>query len=486
MLDGHRAGTTRLAPSLRHGPRSRSLYHQLVLIPTIMMIAGVATISGVVLLQAKARIAAEIRSGMELGRDLAAIATREVSTLETSALVFDQLARSLPRVRHVEFEFIPSDDSTKLRIAGAQPLPQNWVGRVLSPLPEDQRFPVIVNGRTVGELRLRPNPADEIAEITSEVELFSGALILLCLLIVGTLLWAVRRSLRPVELLADGFDRLERGDYRPIPPIPNRELRRVGEQFNHLAQSLCRVTADNHLLVHKLLSVQEEERRQIATELHDESGPALFGIRAEATCILRLAPGEEQPGLIRAHARAIADLTEGIQRLNSRMLSRLRPLVLEHMGLRHAIRELVTSWQARYPQIKWSLEIQGHSCEPREELGLVLYRVVQEAVTNAIRHAHASKIEICLNGRTPDEGRDRCPGANATLGICLTIQDDGIGLPDDLRYGFGLLGMTERVRQLGGTLKIGNTRVGGTVVQAWIPAEVDMVRGECVHADPAA
>jgi two-component system, NarL family, sensor histidine kinase UhpB len=148
-------------------------------------------------------------------------------------------------------------------------------------------FPVTVRGAVVGQIRLRSNSADEIAEIVGEVELFSSALVALCLLIVGSLLWSIRRSLRPVQVLADGFDHLERGDYRPIAAIPVREFRRMGQQFNCLVQSLRRVTEDNHRLIDKLLSVQEEERKQLATELHDEFGPALFGIRAEAACILK-------------------------------------------------------------------------------------------------------------------------------------------------------------------------------------------------------
>jgi two-component system sensor histidine kinase UhpB len=425
---------------------------------------------------------------MELGRDLAAIATRQVSDLANPSVAFEQLAQSLPRVRHVEFELTPSNETaprgTRRKIRSVQAFPASWLAQALSPSPEEQWFPVMVQGKAVGELRLRSNSADEIAEIAGEIELFSAALALLCLFIVSTLLWAVRRSLRSIELLAEGFDRLERRDYRPIPPIPIRELRRVGEQFNHLARSLGRVTADNHFLVGKLLSVQEQERKEMAAELHDEFGPALFGIRAEATCIMRYVSEDEQLRRIRTHARAISDLTDGIQKVNSRMLDRLRPLVLEQMGLHQAMIQLVTSWQARYPQMKWCLDVPDDFCEPPEESALALYRVVQEAVTNAIRHAQASAIEISLERRVSYEGEPNL-GVSAADSVCLSVRDNGMGLPENLQYGFGLLGMTERVRRLGGTLKITNARPTGVVVQALVPIEVQTVQREHADANPA-
>jgi two-component system sensor histidine kinase UhpB len=157
------------------------------------------------------------------------------------------------------------------------------------------------------------------------------------------------------------------------------------------------------------------------------------------------------------------------------MLDRLRPLVLEQMGLRHAIGELVASWRVRYPQIKWSLDLRDDFREPSEELALALYRLVQESVTNAIRHARGSAIEICLDRWAPGE---------ANQGIRLSVRDDGAGLPDGIRYGFGLLGMTERVRQLGGTLSIINAHPTGVIVEALIPTED--VKGAPIHADPAA
>jgi two-component system, NarL family, sensor histidine kinase UhpB len=416
---------SRHAVHTRYWPRS--LGGQLVLIPTAILILGLLGTVGAVLLDARARIAAEIASGQQLGHHLVTIALRDLTDVETATVGFERLAQDLPRVRHVQFELVSYERTLShgsgQKIGGTPPRPRPLLAQILAPPPVEQTFPVVVQGQTVGELRMRSNSADEIAEIIDEIELFASVLIGLCLLIVGALLWTVRRSLRPVQLLSEGFDRLERGDYRPIAPISVAELQRVSHQFNQLALSLDKVTSDNHLLIDKLLSLQELERKELAAELHDEFGPALFGIRAEAACIMKSISREAEPY---ARARSIAELTDGIQKLNYRMLDRLRPLVLEQMGLSQAVRRLIASWQARYPDITWSLEVPRNFADPAEASSLVLYRVVQESVTNAVRHARASAIEVRLWRQAVRSGDAASSGM--PHGVLLSVRDNGRGL----------------------------------------------------------
>jgi len=480
MYFGHRKSRGRPSTASMQ-ERPRSLRNQLVTIPTVIPFAGLVATVGTVLVDARARIAAEVRSAMELGRELVTTSLHNVADTSSPALAFEHLAQEQPRVRHVQFELVPADATlfrgSYLRSGENLSRSRPWLARLLALSPWGEVFPIVMKGEVAGHIRLRSNSADEIAEIVSEVELFSGALVALCLLIVGSLLWSVRRSLLPIQLLANGFDRLEQEDYRPIASIQIAEFHRIGQQFNHLAQSLCRVTEDNRRLIDKLLTVQEEERKQLAAELHDEFGPALFGIRAEASCILKSPPSEGHRSIgVQAHARAIAQLTDGIQKLNYRILDRLRPLLLEQMGLSEALRQLLALWQSLYPHIAWSLTIFQGSDEPAEAVGLTLYRIVQEAVTNAVRHAQASAIEIRLEWRVA-QGSSHTQGRS----IFLSVVDNGKGLPNSFRSGFGLLGMTERVRQLGGTLKIMNASSSGVIVQAQIPELATST--EPVHAN---
>lgn len=457
-------------PAFHRGFWPGSLHGRLVLVPSALLVFGLLITIGVILLHARSRIAAEVTSSVELAHDLATTALRNVADAGSESAALAALAQDVPQVRHVEFVL---ESSGSAALPAAQPgigetAPRSGpiLASLLAPTPVEQSFPVVVHGRAVGRLIVRSNPTDEIAEIIGEVELFATVLMALCLLTIGGLLLTVRRSLRPLQSLTAGFDRIEHGDFRPISEIPVAELARVSRQFNRFAMSLQRVASDNRLLIDRLISMQEHERKELAAELHDEFGPALFGIRAEAACIMKMAPCEAET---HARARSIAELTDGIQRVNYRMLERLRPLVLEHMGLSQALQQLIASWQARCPAITWSLDVLPDIGAQRESIGLMLYRAAQEAITNAVRHAQASAISVRL-------------ARESTGKLVLAVRDNGRGLPESFRYGFGLLGMTERVRQVGGTLTVCNARPGVAVEVAILDRGQPVT--EAAHADP--
>jgi two-component system, NarL family, sensor histidine kinase UhpB len=129
---------------------------------------------------------------------------------------------------------------------------------------------------------------------------------------------------------------------------------------------------------------------------------------------------------------------------------------------------LLSTWQTRCPDITWSLDVPAGLDSPDEIVALTLYRAAQEAITNAVRHAQAAKIDIQLT-REPANG------------LLLTIRDDGRGLADSFHYGFGLLGMTERVRQIGGSLSVSNARPGVLVAIAVPSCQQQTI--EMAHAD---
>jgi two-component system, NarL family, sensor histidine kinase UhpB len=448
-----------------------SLYGRLVLVPTALLVLGLLCTIGIIFLHAKGRIAAEVTSSLQLGHDLATAALRNVADADSPAKAFESLMRDLPRGRHVQFDL-------KTFATGSSPESQSQIGDVvysysqilaplLAPPPVLQAFPVVVRGLTVGQLSVSSNPTNEIAEIIGEVELVSAVLIGLCVLTVGGLLITVRQSLRPLEWLSDGFDRLEREDYQHIAAVPVLELEHVGRQFNLLAESLQRVTSDNRLLIDRLFSMQDKERKEIAAELHDEFGPVLFAIRAEAACIMKSAACD---GEFRTHAQSIAELTDSIQRVNYRMLERLRPMILEQMGLRQALEQLIAFWRSRYTQVSWSLQVHADFDDWDEVVNLTLYRAAQEGITNAMRHGQPSAIKVSLK-------------YEPTGDVVLAIEDNGRGLPQSVRYGFGLLGMTDRVRQLRGSLSLRSVQPG-VVVEVRIPQREQSLI-ETPHANPA-
>ena len=209
-------------------------------------------------------------------------------------------------------------------------------------------------------------------------------------------------------------------------------------------------------LSRRLVEVQESERRYIARELHDETSQALTAVKFG----LRLLEQEiDQPQNILQRVADLKQLTDKILEELHRLAMDLRPASLDHLGLVAALDQLAKSAQERY-QLDVRFKFKGFSAEDRlpDYLETSLYRIVQEALTNAIRHAHAQSIDIIL-----DLFEEKA---------VLIVEDDGIGFDATLVRGsghLGLLGMQERAQTIGGTLVVESRPGGGTTVVTEIP-----------------
>jgi two-component system sensor histidine kinase UhpB len=452
--------------------RAASLRLRLVMIPALVLLLGLAVAIAATLHGARARIKAEIGSGMGLGRSLVAAALPDLEQAVDPGFAMAQLARSLPSSRHVRLilsgpDGVPFAERTPAAAqAEAEERVPRWFGALVNPGHVSETIPVVAKGRRLGQILIIANPTDEIAELWDEFKLFTALFAAIGAAILVLIYWSVGIALRPLRALADGLDELEQGRFdAKIAPIGLVELRRLGERFESLARSLRRVSEDNRLLVERLISMQETERKELAHELHDELGPRLFGIRADVSCILKALDGEAAGSReIGERARSVGALVDSIQKLNRSILERLRPLILDEMGLAEALRQLLLSWRDRYPEMGWTLHLPDEIAPLDERTSLTVYRVVQESVTNAVRHAGASEVEVSLDYLSAD-------GAAAKPSLHLAISDDGRGLPQALRYGFGLLGISERVRGLGGTLRLRQAEPHGAVLEAVIPLE---------------
>jgi signal transduction histidine kinase len=212
-------------------------------------------------------------------------------------------------------------------------------------------------------------------------------------------------------------------------------------------------------LSQKLVRAHEEERKSISRELHDQVGQMLTALRMELGNLehLRGSPGEDFP----EHLGAAKTLAEQTLRSVRDMAMGLRPSVLDDLGLASALK-----WQAREfarrSGIPVDVQIEGSVEKLPESHRTCVYRVVQEALTNCARHAKASSIRIA------------CHGSEQLVSV--TVQDDGIGF-DPQRIagrGVGLLGVEERVRELGGKVSIFSQPQKGALLRAEIPSSGEM------------
>lgn len=207
-------------------------------------------------------------------------------------------------------------------------------------------------------------------------------------------------------------------------------------------------TADLRALARHLVDAQEHERNRIAGELHDELRQQLAAIRFVIRAWKR---SEDRPAEVLADVDAlVATASESVRRL----AHSLRPLALEQVGLTAACASLVGTMCAP-AGLAHDLTTEGDLDGLDPEVGVTVYRVLHEALTNITRHAKAHSVDVVLS-RGPE-------------GVCLTVQDDGVGL-GDATPGHGLVGMRERARSAGGRLTLGAVDGGGTEVRLDLPA----------------
>jgi signal transduction histidine kinase len=344
----------------------------------------------------------------------------------------------------------------------AQPEVRTPLGRVphwfvdLIAMPDiDAAFPVTIGDEQVGEIVFSPDISAEIYEKwIGFLALVSIAIVLMFL--AGSLAhFTAGSAIKSLHKLGEGLTRMRTGHYeRPIPPSGPPEIRRSAEEANELARTLGRLSQDNRSLLRKIVSLQDDERQDIARELHDELGPLLFGIRANTVALMESLP-PDRTGL-ETSSQGILQSVEALQYANRRILDRLRPLYIQELGLERSIHTLLQNARAQAPDLKLSAHIDSGLNETDGLLSQTVYRVIQEAVTNVLRHANARSMEVTAIRQERE--------------LTIEVSDDGIGFAADQVFGRGLTGMQERVRALSGTLELVREE-GRSWVRCRLPAD---------------
>jgi two-component system, NarL family, sensor histidine kinase UhpB len=432
----------------------------------VMLVVAISAHLVQVILSAGPRIQAEEDSMTRLAQEFVetAIASVRESPDPDAALV--GLVEPLKSLRHVRIYLENRTDGTA---GGDQSLKVNdgvpsWFTRLIRSQHRSIRVPVEIGGAKFGDIIIVARASDEIAEIWEGlVALAANDTAILAILFVLTAV-VVRRALSPIRALDKALGQLRDHAYGTrISDVGPPELRRIFRRFNNLAEDLARTTEQNRLLTSKIISIQDDEWREIGRELHDEFGPYLFAIRAHASALVRRAAearGEEGCE-VQDIGQMILDQTDQLQKLNQRVLSRLRPPALDELGLAAAIGALADLWGEMDPSMDVTTRIFTPLADLDDSAALTVYRVVQESLTNAARHGAATAVQVTV------EEAPRDPHA-----IRLTVADNGSGLREGPRAGFGLAGMSERVRALGGSVNIAQTGASGVSVSVILPVRL--------------
>lgn len=395
------------------------------------------------------------------------------SDINAELAASERLAKILLNASNLDHQQPPNEANARLRaLIDAAPLRhlRISVDQPVSPTPSDANLaqlasllgiaapPHPVEKVKLGQqtLYITPNPVSEIDERLGDTVrlcitllLFSGATLLVAW-------WAADRALTPVRELEAGLQRLAHGEAdAALPRFDLREFTRVAGAIDQLAAALNASRAAQKRLSRQLIEVQEEERRTLARELHDETGQTLTAIGVTAAFLERNADTLDSRQIVECAQDLRRDVRTNGEQLRA-MLKRLRPHGMDSDGVGGALRELIASWQQREARIDFRLEMPAGLPRMEEEQTLVLYRVVQEALTNVVRHSDA---EHCVVRIHPENGL-----------LHLQIDDDGKGLPaaGEVRRG-GLLGMEERLEMVGGKMELQQGQTSGLQLRVVLP-----------------
>jgi two-component system sensor histidine kinase UhpB len=317
----------------------------------------------------------------------------------------------------------------------------------------DAARPVLHHGAADGTVVVATEPAVVLAAVWNDVTRLTG----LTALLVGAICLlqhvAIGRALRPTKEILAGLDRLARGDLAcRLPGFRLAELRRIGEVFNTLAARLDETTRERAALAARLVDAQEQERRRLARELHDELAQSLSAVAAAAASI-RATAEAECPALV-AEANGLAETAAAMMRSLRATLNGLRPPEIDDFGLAASLAALAGDQKRRSGgKLEVELSVDGDLAGLPPTAAAHVYRIVQEGLTNICKHAGASRARVCL-GVAPPPAR----GPARRRWLALTIEDDGYGpdgcRPGAERGGLGLVGMRERAMALGGRLEV--------------------------------
>ncbi len=433
--------------------RSRVLV-AIALVLTINAVLG-AALAGV---RAHAALRSELQAAMQGAGRSVREALRGGPRRDLGAPDLKRLVSTFDGDRHVQAVLLGADGRPVLAsrpFLSPNPAP-GWYAALVDPRLEPVRA-----GPAAGQgaIMLWPAPEADLSVSWLNFRDLMTVLLLACLSGCGLVYLLIGQALRPLDKLVASFGLIGSGNYQiRVAERGAAEIASIGRAFNLMATQLSAVRNRNRSLEEQLLKLQDEERADLARDLHDDIGPYLFAVNVDAVMISQLA-STGRTAEIPAQVKAIQTNVAHMQTRVRDILGRLRPTRAAELGLEPAIRDLVEFWRARCPEITFEVRTDAAEEGMGDEVREAAYRVVQEGLSNAIRHGRPTRVEVSLSA---EDG-----------GLVVAVADNGAHDPAEPRRepGYGIIGMRERVAQAGGVLDIGQGRGGGWIVTARLPVE---------------
>jgi len=439
-----------------------SLHTRISLVLTALAASLLLVLAGIWLQGARTGIHEEVEAASRVSEQWLSALTAEMQTVPSAALAERVLGivKPLGRIRANALEVFAADGQLLYR----SPPPTYKAGRSapgwFTGLLAPTFVPRALEVRGL-HLVLNPDASRSLVDAWDDLSVMAGwALLLLAVLFVATRA-ALDRALRPLDQVMQALDRTGSGRFDTrLPVFSTPELGRISQAFNGMAERLIAAVNDNVRLETErevdahLQGRLEAERGVIARELHDELAQGITAVRALAGAIAQRTA--EQPAL-NSHAQSIVAVTGEMQNGVRGILHRLRPPPSH--GLAATLERTLAAWQLQHEEIALSHRLALGEVAVSDEVAQAAVRIVQEGLTNIVRHARASQVELLVT----------CTAGE----LRISLADNGHGCDGQpspqAGSGLGLAGMAERVALLGGQLNINNRHGQGFCLVASLP-----------------
>ncbi|KKN99098.1 HAMP domain-containing sensor histidine kinase [Pseudohongiella sp.] len=350
----------------------------------------------------------------------------------------------------------------------------DWFTALVAPATAEIRLPV-----AQGSIVITPDSSRSVLDAWDELWRFTLFILVFFVLLNIAVFMTLGHTLRPIKDIVTALSQIEQGNYGVrLDSYRLPEFDAISQTFNRMTSSLQHALIENARLAKEeqqrlaaeleleqnrrftqLIQVKlEEERRAIARELHDELGQCVTAIKTIGTTIA--SRGNDKQDETRQNAQTIVEVASHIYDVVHSMIRQLRPSALDHLGLNDAIGELAAQYRRQHPQLNIELSTEDGLNNFDENVNITVYRVVQECLTNAVKHAEASEVKVALALRAGNPDR-----------LEIKVSDDGKGMASELAESqrFGIVGIKERVQAFGGEVRFESGAGAGTTIVATLP-----------------
>ena len=352
----------------------------------------------------------------------------------------------LSEIRHLKIQFFNNQEilleETLNTFDDIKP-PPYWFIFLIEKLSQEIYFSKInidQRGEMMGYILIKPEPIYEYAEIWQQIKVGLWIIGTFLILINIVVLILFSHMIKPINKIIEGFEKLEAGNYKSKIDKSNiLELDIISSKFNSMINNLRQNNDKIHKLSQNLINVQEQEKSELARDLHDELGQSLTALQAEAASISKSTKKSSRDDAI----FNVIQLSKNMMLSTREIIKKLNLGLIEDLGFESALIELFENWKRRFKGIKFEYKIEDKALKKiRRQETAHLYRIFQEALTNISKHSEPKNIKITINSL--DRG-------NKTR---ILISNDGIKSNLVNNEGLGLIGIAERVDQINGSLEV--------------------------------